>query len=97
MNKADKSRLRDKESWITTAKKERECSDLLDEVRLEALKEIRKIKDRYAEFVNKVQELRNAQNAHAKTMQYGLRNQAIALGKEVDKMLTEILPTLKTS
>lgn len=90
-------KLRDKESWVTTEKKELECEDLLIEERLKCLKEIRKIKDRYAEFVNKVQELRNVQNAHAKTMQYGLRNQAIALGKEVDKMLTEILPTLKTS
>jgi hypothetical protein len=45
----------------------------------------------YTEFVHKVKALRDVQNAHAKTMQYGLRNEAIRLGKEVDEMLNKIL------
>ena len=51
----------------------------------------KELNEKFMAFSRKVKALRDAQNAHAKTMQYGLRNQAIALGKEVDEMLTKLI------
>lgn len=42
------------------------------------------------DVLRKVKALRDAQNLHAKTMNYGYRCRAIRLGKEVDEMLDKL-------
>lgn len=46
--------------------------------------------ERYKQLMALVKQLRFVQNEHAKTMQYGLRNEALRIGKEVDKLLAEL-------
>ena len=41
-------------------------------------------------LIKKVKALRDAQNMHAKTLNYGYRNLALRLGKEVDEMLDKL-------
>lgn len=41
-------------------------------------------------FLKKVKALRDAQNEHARTLNYGHRCLAIRLGKEVDEMLDKL-------
>ena len=45
--------------------------------------------ERYKQLMALVKQLRFVQNEHAKTMQYGLRNEALRVGKEIDKLLAE--------
>ena len=46
--------------------------------------------ERYKQLMALVKQLRFVQNEHAKTMQYGLRNEALRVGKEIDKLLAEL-------
>lgn len=46
--------------------------------------------ERYKQLMALVKQLRFVQNEHARTMQYGLRNEALRIGKEVDKLLAEL-------
>ena len=46
--------------------------------------------ERYKQLIALVKQLRFVQNEHAKTMQYGLRNEALRVGKEIDKLLAEL-------
>lgn len=41
----EQGKLRDKEAWVSRAKRERDCEDLLQEEKIECLNEIRKLKD----------------------------------------------------
>lgn len=48
------------------------------------------IKPEVGNILEKVKSLRDAQNLHAKTLNYGYRCLAIRLGKEVDEMLDKL-------
>jgi len=42
-----KSKLRNREAWISKAKREKDCEDIILEEKINCLKEIRKVKERY--------------------------------------------------
>lgn len=48
------------------------------------------IPENYVRLVNKVKDLRNAQNEHKKTLNYGYRCLVIRLEKEVDEILEKL-------
>lgn len=45
MENNEHTKLRDKQGWVSRAKREKDCEDLLLEEKIECMKEIRKVKD----------------------------------------------------
>ena len=81
------SKLRDKESWVSKIKRGEDCTDIILEEKINCLKEIRQVKDRYSPIVEAAQALVDAVERYVR--QECLRSELLNKTKALKALINE--------